>query len=127
MIFGIAGMLGELLFTALIGLLFYKNKTLKGHTYLYMLPIYGLGALLYHPAYFLAQNSFIVSRGLFYMLIIFIVEYLTGYLLKKAIDSCPWDYSESGGYHLHGLIRLDYAPIWFFVGLVGERLYLYLA
>ena len=54
------------------------------------------------------------------MLSIFTAEYITGYILKKR-NMCPWDYSKAK-YNINGLIRLDYAPLWFLVGLVFEKL-----
>lgn len=50
---------------------------------------------------------------------IFGMEYLTGTFLKKK-GICPWDYS-SARLNYHGVIRLDYAPIWFFTGLLYEK------
>lgn len=40
-------------------------------------------------------------------------------MLKKAFK-CPWDYSKCK-YNIKGVIRLDYAPIWFIVGLFYEN------
>ena len=34
---------------------------------------------------------------------------------------CPWDYSQCRA-NIHGLIRLDFAPLWFAVGLLFEQL-----
>ena len=53
---------------------------------------------------------------------IFLGEYISGCLLKQK-DMCPWDYSRAP-YHLQGVIRLDYAPVWFLVGLFYERVLL---
>jgi hypothetical protein len=58
------------------------------------------------------------------MTCIFAAEYVSGSLLKRA-DICPWDYSEAR-YHVKGLIRWDYAPAWFAVGLIFERAYFWL-
>lgn len=51
---------------------------------------------------------------------IFSMEYLTGTLLKKK-DFCPWDYSKVP-LNYHGVIRLDYAPVWFLTGLLYEKI-----
>ena len=53
------------------------------------------------------------------MLGIFTVEYTSGMYLKKR-GCCPWDYSDSP-YHINGVIRLDYAPLWFLTGLFYEK------
>ena len=34
---------------------------------------------------------------------------------------CPWDYSRARS-NIQGVIRLDYAPVWFLTGLLYERL-----
>ena len=44
---------------------------------------------------------------------------VTGWLLRK-LGVCPWDYSDAP-LNIDGLIRLDYAPAWFAVGLLFER------
>ncbi len=56
------------------------------------------------------------------MVCIFIAEYASGWGLEKLIGSCPWDYTGSK-FSIKGLIRLDYAPVWFAVGIIYERLY----
>ena len=48
------------------------------------------------------------------------VEYLSGRLLWKH-DLCPWDYGKSR-FHIHRIIRLDYAPWWFLAGLFFEKI-----
>ncbi len=53
---------------------------------------------------------------------IFLGEYVSGILLKRK-NMCPWDYSRTP-YHYRGVIRLDYAPVWFLVGLLYERILL---
>ena len=59
-------------------------------------------------------------RGFLYMLFIFTAEYMSGSLLKKH-HCCPWDYSGTH-FQINGVIRLDYAPLWFFCGLLFEYL-----
>ena len=59
------------------------------------------------------------QRGLLYTLGIFSAEFISGCMLKKAFK-CPWDYSKCK-YNIKGVIRLDYAPIWFIVGLFYEN------
>lgn len=51
---------------------------------------------------------------------IFAAEFGTGMFLKH-YDMCPWDYSNTP-YHYKGVIRLDYAPVWFLTGLIYEKL-----
>ena len=52
--------------------------------------------------------------------IIFSMEYLSGLLLSRR-KACPWDYRRSR-WNIGRVIRLDFAPYWFFVGLLYEQL-----
>ena len=68
----------------------------------------------------LQQKCSFLLRGFLYMLFIFTAEYMSGSLLKKH-HCCPWDYSGTH-FQINGVIRLDYAPLWFFCGLLFEYL-----
>ena len=74
-----------------------KDWKMTGKSSLWMFPIYGMAACI-GP----------VSR------------YSSGMLLKK-YHLCPWDYSQVP-YNYKGVIRLDYAPVWFFTGLLYEKI-----
>ncbi|MBA4686848.1 MAG: hypothetical protein H2184_06810 [Candidatus Galacturonibacter soehngenii] len=115
---GIFGWCIEILWTAFEK---FRRRDMKliGNTSIWMFPIYGM-ASLFVPIYRFIKNANVVVRGFVYMLSIFTAEYITGYILKKR-NMCPWDYSKAK-YNINGLIRLDYAPLWFLVGLVFEKL-----
>lgn len=91
---------------------------MMGNTSILMFPIYGMAAII-HPLYKCIKNMNIIFRGIFYTIGIFIIEYTSGYMLKKR-GKCPWDYSDSK-HNISGLIRIDYAPAWFVVGLFFEK------
>lgn len=95
-----------------------RNLKLIGKSSLWMFPIYGCAAFL-APVMRRMKGAHVLKRGLVYMLCIFSGEYISGILLKSR-NLCPWDYSKSP-YQLQGIIRLDYAPVWFLVGLLYER------
>ena len=99
---------------------FFQNGDLRltGHTSLHMFPIYGMGAL-FAPIGRLLKGLNFFLRGVIYTCLIFSAEYLTGRFLKER-HMCPWDYSRAR-YNVDGLIRLDYAPAWFCLGLLFER------
>jgi uncharacterized membrane protein len=96
-----------------------RDMKLIGNTSIWMFPIYGM-ASLFTPLCRFIQNANFIVRGFIYMLSIFTAEYTTGYVLKKH-DMCPWNYSNAK-YNINGLIRLDYAPLWFIIGLVFEQI-----
>jgi uncharacterized membrane protein len=89
-----------------------------------MFPIYG-GALtfLYEPTHDAIRSLAWPLRGSIYMIGFFAIEYITGWLLKRLTGSCPWDYSAWSKWSVNGYIRLDYAPIWFLVGIGLEPIH----
>ena len=100
---------------------------LMGRTSLLMFPIYGCGALLAPIGRLadlwigdgpLSRMDWIIRHGLLYMVLIFTAEYLSGAVLT-AWGMCPWNYT---GFQtsVNGLIRLDFAPLWFATGLLFE-------
>ena len=115
---GLIGWCLEILFTSMDALR-RRDMTLKGHTSLWMFPIYGSAALL-SPVSRLLRGKSALARGLTYMGIIFSMEYLSGLLLSRR-KACPWDYRRSR-WNIGRVIRLDFAPYWFFVGLLYEQL-----
>lgn len=108
----------EILFTGLCSLRSHEPR-LTARTSIWMFPIYGMASFL-SPLSRLLQGRHIVLRGSIYTCCIFAGEFLSGAFLKKH-RACPWDYS-TAKYNIAGLIRLDYAPLWFGAGLLFEKL-----
>ncbi len=97
-----------------------RNPKAIGYSFLWMLPIYALLALI-EPAHELMKNFPIFIRGFIYVLALWSVEYISGALIKKISGRCPWDYSASR-WNLSGFIRLDFLPVWFVFVLTAEWL-----
>lgn len=128
---GVAGWCLEVMFTSVESIML-GDWRLMGKTSLLMFPIYGLGALLGPIGYgvdqwlntswdgTLTQKDRIMRHGTLYMVLIFTAEYLTGTWLKTR-GMCPWDYSGRNT-NINGLIRLDFAPLWFATGLLFEQI-----
>lgn len=128
---GIAGWCLEVVFTSMESLIM-RDWRLMGKTSLLMFPIYGLGVFLspigqavdkwlrVEPGEVLTVKDRMLRHGILYMVLIFAAEYLSGTWLR-ARGICPWDYS---GRHsnVNGLIRLDFAPLWFLTGLLFEQI-----
>ncbi len=95
-----------------------------GHSSVIMMLIYG-STVLMEPAFRQLKNRGIAARGIIYSFFILSAEYFSGLLLLK-YNICPWDYSYAR-YNMRGVIRLDYMPLWFIVGLMYERLYFVLS
>lgn len=96
-----------------------KEWKMTGKSSLWMFPIYGMAACI-GPLSKELKKVPILVRGSLYMTGIFAVEYGTGMFLKR-YDMCPWDYSGSR-FNYKGVIRLDYAPVWFLTGLLYEKI-----
>ena len=121
LIYGILGWCAEIVWSAVTERVQSKPAAagdwrLRGHTSLWMLPIYGLIAPLYEPLHDFLRPWHWFMRGVIYLLGFWLVEYATGWLLRRLTGKCPWDYSALRG-NLHGLIAWEYAPVWFLFGL----------
>lgn len=115
---GLIGWCMEIFWTS-IGKLKKHDKKLIGETSLIMFPIYGMAAV-FKPIHEKIKSKNFIVRGSIYTTFIYAVEYTTGTLLKRK-NICPWDYSKSK-YNINGVVRLDYAPVWFIVGLLYEKM-----
>lgn len=114
---GMYGWCMEVFWTGLHSML-RQDPKLTGVSSLRMFPIYGMASLI-APFSECLKKCRTFTRGLIYMFCFFTVEYASGTYLKKR-GCCPWDYSHSP-YHVNGVIRLDYAPLWFLAGLFYEK------
>jgi hypothetical protein len=121
------GVATEVIFTALSNIGKKNWRLLQGYSYIWMLLIYGVSYIFFEILWPRIGNFNIVFRGLVYLLLVYIVEFSSGWILRKTLGKCPW------GEHYHGkkwsvndLIRLDLAPFWLGFTLLLERLYLYL-
>ncbi len=116
---GLVGWGLECFWTGCVSLFDKKDKQLSCSTSLWMFPIYGLASSM-TPLFHKMKGKNVLLRGSLYTTCIFLAEYGTGKILKKK-NCCPWDYSDCKA-NYHGLIRLDYAPLWFLVGLLYEKI-----
>jgi hypothetical protein len=119
LLYGCAGWVLEVCFTGTSNALFQRDSHGTAKTYLWMHPIYGATALglefLHDRLRFLPRPL----RALAYTAVIFGAEYATGWLLRRALGRCPWDYTQSG-WNVKGLVRLDYFPFWYGAALAFE-------
>ena len=116
---GLCGWCLECFWTGIGSIIFQKNRLMPCKTSVWMFPIYGAAAF-FSPVFRRMKNVPLIFRGSLYMIMIFICELCTGLLLKKH-KLCPWDYSHAK-MNYKGVIRLDYAPAWFFTGLLFEKI-----
>ena len=121
-IYGITGLVLEIIYTGLASLL-KGDLSMHGNTFLVMIPIYGLAAFL-EPLHGYLRSDPWWLRGLIYLALIWITEYLCGVLLKIVLGSCPWHYCDL--LNINGYITFRMAPEWFLTGLGFEYLHNYL-
>lgn len=126
---GLAGWCMEIIFTSMESIAA-GDMRLMGRTSLLMFPIYGLGAFLgpicrgldswLGDVGSLNLRDRIWRHGVNDMVLIFLVEYVSGFFLR-IYNMCPWDYT-GRLLSVDGLIRLDFAPCWFGAGLLFEKI-----
>lgn len=120
--FILCGLMGWCLEIFWTGLKSFQRRQMKleGRSSIWMFPIYGMAAFL-SPVSHWIRNKGTLFRGSVYTCAIFLTEFITGSLLKKR-NMCPWDYSQAR-FNIGGVIRLDYAPVWFLTGLLYEKMF----
>ena len=84
-----------------------------------MLPIYALARPLYEPVHDALRDRPVALRGLVYGVGFGGIEYVSGRALRRVRGAATWDYSHAR-WHLHGLARADYLPLWGLYGLALE-------
>lgn len=118
----------EVFWTAIINSIKSKDRKLTGKTYLWMFPIYALVPFIYIFGMKYMQDINIFIKAIIYMLAFYLLELSTGYIIRKIVGVSPWNYR---GYEIKifekeykanykGLICLEYAPIWYLYGIMGE-------
>jgi uncharacterized membrane protein len=120
--YGFSGWALEVAFTGSTSGLRLGDRRLRGHSYLWMLPIYGAGGLLLETLHdrLASRNVPRWARSLAYMLGIYCAEFGSAALLNRVIGDVPWRYVD--GLNLRGYVRLDYAPFWYGCGWLFEAL-----
>jgi hypothetical protein len=126
--YGVGGWVFEVLFTGVKGPFRDGDWRLASHTYLWMLPIYGSAAVAFEPAHDALRDRPWWQRGAAYTAGFFAVEAASGAAIERLTGEVPWDYARPRGdrpvpVHWRGLVRPLYAPVWFGLGLVLERVH----
>jgi uncharacterized membrane protein len=122
-VYGAIGLVFELVFTGLKGAARGESPVRAAHTSLWMFPVYGLMQPLFEPVHDrLRGRARLPARAATYTAGFFAVEYVSGWLFRRLRGHAPWDYHYAR-WNIHGLIRLDYAPLWAAMGLAMERVH----
>ena len=121
-LYGGLGVTTEVFFTAIVHLIDSGNVSdlsLKGHSYVWMFPIYGSTSVLFPIGFDLLKRMNRLIRYLIYGVGIMLVELATGFMLEQLTGRCPWEYQT--GWHFGGYIRFDYLPLWMLFGAMIEE------
>jgi uncharacterized membrane protein len=114
------GITMEVIATSIMDFVKSRDPRLKGETYLWMLPVYAVVPSIY----IFVQSTFPdinwVVKGLVYMLAFYLLEFIAGLLIKALVGVSPWNY-KTYRFHYKEVICLEYAPVWFIYGIVGEK------
>ena len=66
-----------------------------------------------------------VLKGLVYMLAFYLQELIAGLISKDLVGVSPWNY-KNYRFHFMEVICIEYAPVWFIYGIIGEKYYEFL-
>ncbi|WMJ81895.1 hypothetical protein RBU49_06515 [Clostridium sp. MB40-C1] len=119
-IYGLLGACGEVLWNG-IGSMMRGDLKLTGWTSMWMILIYGL-AIFLEPIHDRIRHLSFLIRGGVYTVLIFMVEFFSGFLLREILGVCPWNYVNKP-LSFYGLITLTYTPVWFICGLIFEKIH----
>jgi uncharacterized membrane protein len=126
-LFGVTGVCTEIFFTAFQNLYYAwaqgssPEMSLTGKSYVWMFPIYGSASFFLNRLMPYLRKLPFGLRLVVYPLGIFMIEYITGWLLDMTIGKCPWEYESS--YAVHGYINLAYTPFWMLFGVMLEIIF----
>ena len=120
--YGFVGWALEVAFTGVTGSFPIRDRHLRGHSYLWMLPIYGAGGLLLERLHDRLASLGVARwvRSLVYTGGIYGLEFGSASLLHRMVGVVPWRYLN--GFHIRGYVRIDYAPFWYACGWLFESL-----
>ncbi|MFL5320006.1 MAG: putative ABC transporter permease [Myxococcaceae bacterium] len=117
--YGLVGWIIEVLFTGASNAIIKKDSCATSQTYLWMHPIYGAAGLALEAVHTKLPRKQIGTRLAATVGVIYATEYLSGWILKRVLGKCPWDYTGKG-VNVHGLVRLDYLPAWLLAAYLFE-------
>jgi len=128
LIFACVGVSTEVVFTAFYELISAVSKgthagdySLMGKSYVWMLFIYASIPFFIRAIFPDVHKPHLIIKAFVGVILIYIVEYFSGWVLELFTGRCPWKYEE--GWHIHGYIRLDFAPAWFVFALMILLIY----
>jgi uncharacterized membrane protein len=68
------------------------------------------------------EESGWIVKGFIYMAAFYLLELVAGLIIKALVGVSPWNY-KNYRFNFKEVICLEYAPVWFIYGVVGEFYY----
>jgi uncharacterized membrane protein len=120
-LFAVLGLGFEVLFTSVTDFKGDKRRFLMGYSSLWYAPLYAFAPVFLQLANGLIFPLPLLLRGVVYALVIWLFEYVGMWLLRMFLGASPSEeqYLKSR-WNVHGLIRLDFFPAMFLMGLAFE-------
>ena len=123
-LFGVLGLGLEIIFTAVLDAKKDHQRHLWGYSSLWYLPLYMMAPIVLELSADMISPLPFLARGLIYMIAIFSCEFVAMYALRKLLGASPSEANyKLSRWNICGLIRLDYAPAMFLMGLRFEFVY----
>ena len=119
------GVTMEVVCTSIMDFIKLRDPRLKGETYLWMLPVYAAVPFIYVFIQSILPNLVWWQKGIVYMIAFYMLELIAGLIIKALVGVSPWNY-KNYRFHFMEVICLEYAPIWFIYGIIGEMYYEFL-
>lgn len=94
---------------------------LKGHSFVWMLPIYGVGLLAFEVLHDALRAEPWLVRGAAYVAMLYVLELGASLLLVRLTGAHVWRWIGRGS--VGGHVQLAMAPIWLAAGLALEPLH----
>ena len=98
-----------------------RSWRLKGHSFVWMLPIYGFGLLSFEYVHDTLRSAPWLVRGVTYVATLFAVEFASGELLERLTGGRVWRWVGPGA--IRGHVHLAMAPAWLVATLALEPLH----
>jgi hypothetical protein len=94
---------------------------LKGHSFVWMLPIYGGGLLAFELVHDAVRAAPWIARGAVYLALLYAIELGTSVVLARLTGARVWRWIGPGA--LGGHVHLAMAPLWLAAALALEPLH----
>jgi hypothetical protein len=102
-----------------------REWRLKGHSFVWMVPIYAVGLLAFEILHDVLRAEPWPLRGVLYVVVLYVIEAAASLVLVRATGGHVWRWVGRGA--IGGHVHLAMAPLWFLAFLALEPLHDFLA